>query len=505
MTKLPNIHEMEPDEWCGAMADLWEEFREDIVAALNTHDDPGDVAAELQPKFEPYTRDLDDTMSADQLWADVREEVLHIGEVNEPLPVTYREDEGGWWIANQEYDGEERVERRHGYLAEYALETTVIGQDDCVARRAREAKENRKIAAAYLEKLEETLQAGDPTAADLREHLIEFLHACAPEHSDVQVRDVSPDDRRTRLELHTDGEVLGHILAVEPGKSIEWDDLHNTFDVDDDIRVFFGTDHLRVTGTDEYANFDTFDMVLPSKKDDDLAAYHSGIAVVVAEFRNAMSMPRIDSANTADPGRTGGENAESGYSKRFDQALVWASELHRDQTRKDKDVPYINHLMAVASLVGTHGGDEDQVIAALLHDAIEDCVGDVPDVAEQLEERFGPRVSRIVDGCTDAYTEPKPDWNQRKQNYIDHLRNCPEDAPVLLVALSDKVHNARSIVRDFQQVGDELWDRFNATREQTIWYYETLADVFGRKIPGPLADELARLVDQMKADSTANN
>ena len=191
------------------------------------------------------------------------------------------------------------------------------------------------------------------------------------------------------------------------------------------------------------------------------------------------------------------------YSARFDEALSWASQLHRDQKRKGKDVPYVNHLLAVASLVGTHGGDEDQVIAALLHDAIEDCVGEVEDVADQIEEKFGARVLSIVEGCTDAYTDPKPAWKERKVEYIEHLRGSDDEDPVLLVALADKVHNARSIVRDLQQVGDALWERFNASRGQTIWYYETLAEVFDDKRSGALADELKSLVEKMKGSVRA--
>ncbi len=186
------------------------------------------------------------------------------------------------------------------------------------------------------------------------------------------------------------------------------------------------------------------------------------------------------------------------YSKRFDQALTWASELHRDQTRKGKDVPYINHLMAVASLVGSNGGDEDQVIGALLHDAIEDCIGDVPDIQEQIRDRFGERVLQIVEGCTDAYKEPKPPWPKRKQDYLDHLRELPNDSPVLLVSLSDKVHNARSILRDFCKHGPGFWDVFKGKHAGTLWYYNTLAGIFEQKQPGNLAGELRRVVEAMK-------
>ena len=189
------------------------------------------------------------------------------------------------------------------------------------------------------------------------------------------------------------------------------------------------------------------------------------------------------------------------YSPRFNDALSWAAELHRHQLRKGKDVPYINHLMGVASLVGAHGGDEDQVIAALLHDAIEDCVADVPDVADQIEARFGPDVLHIVEGCTDAYEDPKPEWKKRKTAYLKHLRELPDDSPILLVSLADKVHNARAIVADLHLVGDELWGRFKGNHEGSIWYYDTLASIFEEKLPCYLSGELRSLVEVMKQEN----
>ena len=182
------------------------------------------------------------------------------------------------------------------------------------------------------------------------------------------------------------------------------------------------------------------------------------------------------------------------YTYRFDRALTYASELHRDHERKGRGVPYITHLLAVASLVGAHHGDEDQVIAALLHDAIEDCIDSVPDIREQIREAFGERVLDIVEGCTDADTIPKPDWPERKQQYLDHLRELPDDSPVLLVSLCDKLHNARAILRDLREHGDALWDRFKGGHGGSLWYYTTLARTFREKRPGHLADELTRTV-----------
>lgn len=186
------------------------------------------------------------------------------------------------------------------------------------------------------------------------------------------------------------------------------------------------------------------------------------------------------------------------YSEQFDRAFAFASKLHRDQTRKGKDVPYINHLMGVASLVGTYGGDEEQVIAALLHDAVEDFIDEVPDIRAQIDEKFGPRVLEIVEGCTDSDTLPKPPWAARKQTYLDHLHALPADSPTLLVSLCDKVYNARAIVADLEVEGEILWERFNAKRAGSLWYYRVLSNIFLHKKPGYLANELKRLVEIME-------
>lgn len=184
------------------------------------------------------------------------------------------------------------------------------------------------------------------------------------------------------------------------------------------------------------------------------------------------------------------------YTERFDRGLLLASEVHRKHLRKGTSIPYVTHVLAVASLVGVHGGDEDQVIAALLHDAIEDGIKDFPDIRERIDSEFGERVLRIVNACTDADTDPKPPWRERKEAYLDHLKNDP-DSGHLLVSLSDKVHNAQSIVMDLRVVGDKLWERFNSPREQTLWYYQSLNEVFQDRTPSPLADELSRLVASM--------
>jgi (p)ppGpp synthase/HD superfamily hydrolase len=180
----------------------------------------------------------------------------------------------------------------------------------------------------------------------------------------------------------------------------------------------------------------------------------------------------------------------------FQNALVYAAQVHDGHARKGSDqIPYLAHLMSVAALVLENGGDEEQAIAALLHDAIEDQ-GDRTSV-EELRERFGDRVARIVEACSDTDQRPKPPWLGRKQAYIDRMQDEPDE--VLLVALADKVHNARSTVADLRVHGDATWRKFGGTVEQQLWYYRSLSELFSRRMPGPLSDELDRLVDEIAA------
>lgn len=177
-------------------------------------------------------------------------------------------------------------------------------------------------------------------------------------------------------------------------------------------------------------------------------------------------------------------------SDRFDEALAYASRLHRDQRRKGTDIPYVSHLLSVAALVLEHGGNEDQAIAGLLHDAAEDQGGQK--TLDQIRRRFGENVATIVADCTDAWGEPKPEWHQRKKAYIEML---PEKSSAsLLVSLADKTHNARAILHDYRHIGDDLWKRFSGGKEGTVWYYQTLSAFYAEALPGPLASELERTV-----------
>ena len=183
--------------------------------------------------------------------------------------------------------------------------------------------------------------------------------------------------------------------------------------------------------------------------------------------------------------------------ERFDEALVYAHGLHREQRRKGTAIPYVAHLMAVSALVLEHGGNEDQAIGALLHDAAEDQGGQA--TLDDIRRRFGPEVARIVYDCTDSWEEPKPKWRERKEKYIASLPAKPVGS--LLVSLADKVNNAEAILYDWRAMGDATWSRFNGGRDGTHWYYRSLAATYARLLPGRLAERLNRAVEAMTGDS----
>jgi (p)ppGpp synthase/HD superfamily hydrolase len=178
------------------------------------------------------------------------------------------------------------------------------------------------------------------------------------------------------------------------------------------------------------------------------------------------------------------------FTNRFDTAFSYARRLHHAQTRKGTTIPYISHLMSVAALVIEHGGNEDQATAALLHDAAEDQGG--AETLEDIRTRFGNAVAEIVSDCTDAWTDPRPEWRPRKEAYLAKLPAKPPQS--LLVSLADKTHNAEAILFDYRVLGDSLWNRFTGHAEGTRWYYEALARIFSEKMPGPLSDRLSRAV-----------
>jgi (p)ppGpp synthase/HD superfamily hydrolase len=182
---------------------------------------------------------------------------------------------------------------------------------------------------------------------------------------------------------------------------------------------------------------------------------------------------------------------------RFDRALLYATHVHGGQVRKGTSIPYVAHLLAVATTVLEYGGSEDMAIAALLHDAVEDQGGE-PRLSD-IRNRFGDRVADIVRSCSDSVVntsggQQKEDKRTRKTRYIEHLEMA--DKETLLISLSDKIHNARSILRDLRkpEIGTTVWARFKSPKEETLWNYRELANAFQRLLPGQLADELVEIV-----------
>jgi (p)ppGpp synthase/HD superfamily hydrolase len=183
---------------------------------------------------------------------------------------------------------------------------------------------------------------------------------------------------------------------------------------------------------------------------------------------------------------------------RFMDALQHAARLHRSHLRKDTGVPYVSHLLSVAALVLEAGGNEDEAIAALLHDALEDCPEEVS--AARLEDLYGAEVRRIVVDCTDTPEDfeggEKPKWKDRKQAYIDRVAAGHWNR----VSLADKLHNARSILRDHRADPEKIWDRFNPEKEETLWYYRELTAAYRKGGAGGfLIDELERVVKKLHA------
>ena len=184
--------------------------------------------------------------------------------------------------------------------------------------------------------------------------------------------------------------------------------------------------------------------------------------------------------------------------ERFASAMMYADRVHRGQYRKGTGIPYIAHILGVASLAIEYGADEDEAVAALLHDAAEDGGGEA--TLAEIRAAYGDAVADIDLGCSDSLVEDPEDklpWIERKENYLAHLDNA--SASVCLVSAADKLHNVRSIIRDYREHGDEVWQRFQGKRDGTLWYYETVAHTLVRRYHGQLSRDLQEAVDQLLA------
>jgi GTP pyrophosphokinase len=179
-------------------------------------------------------------------------------------------------------------------------------------------------------------------------------------------------------------------------------------------------------------------------------------------------------------------------SKRFEDALRFAARLHATQTRKGSETPYVGHLLAVAAIAIEAGADEDEAIAALLHDAVEDQGG--KPTLRRIRRRFGNRVARIVKGCTDTDQIPKPPWCERKRSFIAGLERT--SAPVRLVVAADKLHNARAVLADLYAHGDEVWPLFTTGRDGTLWYYRAVTNAL-LKQGAPSGSRFAALLAEL--------
>jgi (p)ppGpp synthase/HD superfamily hydrolase len=189
---------------------------------------------------------------------------------------------------------------------------------------------------------------------------------------------------------------------------------------------------------------------------------------------------------------------------RFARAVKWMSELHAEQLRKGTDIPYVAHLLGVASLVLEDGGSESEAIAALLHDAVEDAQVK----PKEIRRRFGRKVARIVKGCTETIDGELPSrkgkhrgaatWRARKEESLAKLRDPSTPTPVLRVRAADALFNARSIVTDLRRHGPETWQRFHAGAVDQLWYHRSLAIVLAHRHPGLLSDELRATVGEME-------
>jgi GTP pyrophosphokinase len=183
-------------------------------------------------------------------------------------------------------------------------------------------------------------------------------------------------------------------------------------------------------------------------------------------------------------------------SPRFAAALLYAHEVHRGQQRKGTGIPYIAHVLGVASIALEYGATEEEAIGALLHDAAEEGGGEAR--LAEIRARFGDAVADIVLGCSDslaAHPDERRPWRERKAAYLEHLAVASE--AVCLVSAADKIHNVRAILREHEACGEQVWRRLEGGRDGTLWYYREVADVLARRYRAPITRDLQNLVDAL--------
>jgi len=182
-------------------------------------------------------------------------------------------------------------------------------------------------------------------------------------------------------------------------------------------------------------------------------------------------------------------------SEKFEEALVYATRLHCNQTRKKTGIPYVAHILGVTAIAMQYGANETEAIGALLHDTVEDCGG--AERLRDIQEKFGDEVAHIVDGCTDTDQTPKPPWLERKNAYVAHLKES--DSATRLVSAADKLHNTRAILADLRRHGPSVFEKFAGKKDGTLWYYRALVTAF-REFGDhqDLIDELERAVAEIE-------
>jgi len=180
-------------------------------------------------------------------------------------------------------------------------------------------------------------------------------------------------------------------------------------------------------------------------------------------------------------------------SEKYEAALSYAFHAHQQQNRKATEIPYFAHLISVSALVLENGGNEDEAIAGLLHDAAEDQGGEQR--LHDIRAKFGDVVADIVAGCSDTFSVPKPPWRKRKQAYLSHLVEA--DPSTRLVSLSDKLHNLRDILSTYRREGETTCQRFNTGKAGTLWYYNQLVEIFSMTGPKAMAFELQLVYDEL--------